>query len=404
MARNVTWTSWPSPGALYRVTSERMRRYGRIARVLLVVAGVVVAVVKLPGDHDLTTRRIALAGVGLVLVAASTLARRAATKQDTTLLVGCMVAMVGVVVGSKMLGSDLLPLATLCVGAVAFMHMAPVGLAIGYTAVADVGLGRVTADPTWQVYSLLALGSLLGGYLSRQDRESRAGTHRLLEQEKAARAAEQAALLAQAESAALTERARIAREIHDVLANSLSAQLVHLEAVRLLLDHDGSLADVRKQVTAAQRMAENGLVEARDAVLALRGEQIPVDRVLAELADESGAKLTSNGTERALPVESVLTVRRVAREALTNVRKHAPGNDVMIHIQYLPDSVRLVVEDSRVEDGRGDAARVPSPVGLATSGSGYGLQGMRERAELAGGSLQAGPTGTGFRIALEIPT
>ena len=149
-----------------------------------------------------------------------------------------------------------------------------------------------------------------------------AAAQRLLEQQLAARAAE-------AESAALAERARIAREIHDVLAHSLSAQLVHLEAARLMLDRGAEREQIRERVVAARRMAQDGLVETRQALSALRGEFTPVGEFLVELArTQERAVLTVHGTPRPLAAEAGLAVRRTAQEALTNVRKHASGGGV----------------------------------------------------------------------------
>lgn len=109
----------------------------------------------------------------------------------------------------------------------------------------------------------------LAGYLIRLDAEARGNAQRLLAQERAAHKAE-------AESAALTERGRIAREIHAVLAHSLSAQLVHLEAVRLLIQHSADLEADRDQllerVTSCRGMAREGLEGTREALSALRGE------------------------------------------------------------------------------------------------------------------------------------
>ncbi|MFD9126514.1 sensor histidine kinase [Kitasatospora sp. NPDC059571] len=235
-----------------------------------------------------------------------------------------------------------------------------------------------------------AAGLGLLGYLLRMDAEARGTQRRLLEQERAARAAE-------AESAALAERARIAREIHDVLAHSLSAQLVHLEAARLMLDGGADRAQVRERVVAARRMAQEGLAETRQALSALRGELTPVGDFLVELTDRERAALAIEGPPRALPAEAGLAVRRVAQEAVTNARKHAPGTRVTVRLAYLPDAVELEVRNT-------GPARGGAPAGLADSGSGYGLLGMRERAELLGGELSAGPGDGGWRVLLRVPT
>lgn len=87
-------------------------------------------------------------------------------------------------------------------------------------------------------------------------------------------------------------------------------------------------------------------------------------------------------------------MRRVAQEALTNVRKHAPGAQIRVRLEYADDNVGLVVRD---RGGQG------KPGELGQSGSGYGLLGMRERAELLGGTLESGPDEEGFVVRLWVP-
>jgi signal transduction histidine kinase len=230
------------------------------------------------------------------------------------------------------------------------------------------------------------VGLALAGYVLRLDAEARASAQRLLAQERVARAAE-------AETAALAERARIAREIHDVLAHSLSAQLVHLEAARLLIERGADREIILERVVAARGMAREGLSETRQALSALRGEMSPLEDFLGELvatADRAGVTVT--GERQPLPAEASQAVRRVAQEALTNVRKHAPGAEIHIRLDYGEHEVTLDVRDSGGKPGE-----------LGGSGAGYGLLGMRERAELLGGSLDAGPGEEGFVVTLKVP-
>jgi signal transduction histidine kinase len=199
--------------------------------------------------------------------------------------------------------------------------------------------------------------------------------------------------VAEAESAALAERARIAREIHDVLAHSLSAQMVHLEAVRLLIERGADRELILERVVAARGMAREGLAETRQALSALRGEMSPVEDFLSELvATADGADITVAGERQPLPAEASQAVRRVAQEALTNVRKHAPGAKVHMRLEYGEHEVTLGVRDSGGPPGE-----------LSGAGAGYGLLGMRERAELLGGSLEAGPDEEGFVVTLRVP-
>ncbi|MFG3056082.1 sensor histidine kinase [Kitasatospora sp. NPDC048239] len=257
------------------------------------------------------------------------------------------------------------------------------------TAAAALGSYTAASWASWLSVIATVGGLVLLGYLLRLDIEARGTARRLLVQERAARAAE-------AESAALAERARIAREIHDVLAHSLSAQLVHLEAARLMLDAGTDRQQVRERVVAARRMAQDGLAETRQALSALRGEFTPVGEFLVELSGRERAGLSVTGVPRPLAAEAGLAVRRTAQEALTNVRKHAPGARCTVELRYLAEEVELEVRNTR--PARGEPAAE-----LAASGSGYGLLGMRERAELLGGTLLAGPEDGGWRVLLRVP-
>jgi signal transduction histidine kinase len=208
------------------------------------------------------------------------------------------------------------------------------------------------------------------------------------------------------EAAALDERGRIARELHDVLAHSLSALSVELEGARLLaLDRDVD-ADVIAAIGRAHRHAASGLDEARAAIKALRGDMVPGPDKLEGLLEDMRASgidctLQVSGEPRRLPSEAALAVFRTAQEALTNVRKHAEEAErVEIRLDYDPDGVQLIVTDSA---GDGTEPRVPQPAALAGAGAGYGVSGMRERAELIGGRLLAGPTEDGFRVELWVP-
>ncbi|MFJ2773124.1 sensor histidine kinase [Streptomyces sp. NPDC087300] len=271
-----------------------------------------------------------------------------------------------------------------CGSAVSALERLPLVAGVPCVFVAMTGFVAYN-DDSWIVTSLTVVGLVLAGFTLRLDAEARGSTQRLLAQERAARAAE-------AESAALAERARIAREIHDVLAHSLSAQLVHLEAARLLIEKDATKQQILDRVVAARSMAREGLAETRQALSALRGEMTPVEDFLRELVTTDRASVTVTGEQRALPAEASQAVRRVAQEALTNVRKHAPGAKVQVCLAYGEGEVRLDVRDSGGPAGE-----------LAASGAGYGLLGMRERAELLGGSLHAGPGEEGFVVTLRVP-
>ena len=257
------------------------------------------------------------------------------------------------------------------------MQRMPLVVAVPATAVSTVlFMLLVPHSASWLGNTALVFGLGALGYVARLDWEAR---------------------VAATENAALGERARIAREIHDVLAHSLSAQLVHLEAARLMLDAGADREQLRERIVAARRMAQDGLAETRQALSALRGDFAPVDAYLKELVEQvPEAVLEVRGLPRPLDAETGVAVRRTAQEALTNVRKHAPGAACRLRLSYLDGRVEL-----DIVNGLTDAEPAP---GLAAGGSGLGLLGMRERAELLGGSLAAGPEPDGFRVLLSLPT
>ena len=193
---------------------------------------------------------------------------------------------------------------------------------------------------------------------------------------------------AHAESAALAERGRVARELHDVLAHSLSALALQLEGARLLAQSRDTDPEVVESLQRAHHLATNGLSEARQAISALRGDDLPAIEDLA--GTFPGATFTVTGTPREPSSEAKLALYRTAQEALTNVRRHSASERVELNLDYASDGTTLTVSD------HGDSA-------ATMNGSGYGLTGMRERAELLGGRLNAGPTDDGFRVELWLP-
>ncbi|MHB8296538.1 MAG: sensor histidine kinase, partial [Acidimicrobiales bacterium] len=138
--------------------------------------------------------------------------------------------------------------------------------------------------------------------------------------------------LEEANAAALAERARIARELHDVLAHSLAGLTVQLEAARALLAGHSDPSRALAHVERAHRLGVDGLTEARQAVAALREDTPPLPDLLHALVESHGpdAKLAVRGTPRRLPPDASLTLYRAAQEALTNASRHAPGATVQL--------------------------------------------------------------------------
>ncbi|MFI7502562.1 sensor histidine kinase [Streptomyces sp. NPDC049687] len=381
MTKNA-WTQWPSREALGRRETSRTRRLLAWGIRSLLFGALLWSAFQDSRIHGW----VAVAGIGGILVAGALAWGFFQTTLEHRLWpsLAVIALLLGLAAGSQAAGFDVPAVALWCGCAIAALERLPLGAALP---VASVGLAAFAAVNGDGVNTAVTIGGMiLAGYALRLDAEARGNAQRLLAQERAARAAE-------AESAALAERARIAREIHDVLAHSLSAQLVHLEAARLLIERGADREQILERVVAARGMARDGLDETRQALSALRGDMTPLEDFLTDLVRAAdGAEVTVGGERRALPAEASQAVRRVAQEALTNARKHAPGAKVRVRLEYGPHEVTLDVRDSG-----------GSPGELAEAGGGYGLLGMRERAELLGGSLDAGPDEEGFVVTLKVP-
>jgi signal transduction histidine kinase len=244
----------------------------------------------------------------------------------------------------------------------------------------------------------VALLAVIGGLAGMSFLASRLGkaneqAERLLIELEHSRAAE-------ARAAGLAERQRLAREMHDVLAHSLSGLMLQLEGARMLAADHTTSPQLAEVIDRAHHLGKTGLQEARRAIGMLRGDDLPGPERLVELAGQFSedrgipCRLLVSGEERKLGSEARLAVYRVAQEALTNITKHADPDRVELHLAYQPLTTRLTVEDFAAANGtRQDA----------DGDGGYGLTGMRERAELLGGTLNTAMTPGGFRVELDLP-
>jgi len=204
------------------------------------------------------------------------------------------------------------------------------------------------------------------------------------------------------ELAAAEERARIARELHDVVAHGLSLMVVQAEAAEEMLAHSPEAAAAplhRVQETGRQSLAEmrrllGVLRSAGDAAPSTAPQ--PSLRRLPDLVREAadvGLRVDVDvvGEPRDLPLGIELAAYRIVQEALTNTRRHGRTRVARVRLGYCPEALRIEVTD----DGTGGDS--PGPAG-------HGLIGMRERAALYGGTLEAGPAdGGGFRVAAVLP-
>ncbi|MBU2667151.1 sensor histidine kinase [Actinoplanes bogorensis] len=236
-----------------------------------------------------------------------------------------------------------------------------------------IGAGALIA-PTTREQLISALATLLvvglAGLGRRQQRISEEQSRALLEQQVAV--------------AALTERSRIARDLHDVLAHSLGGLVIQLDAVDALLEA-GRGGEARDKVQAARQLAVSGLGEARRAVGALREPGLSVAELVAAHRALGGQVVVRGDADAA-----GTTVSWAVRELLTNARRHAPGETTTLDLDREGDS--LVVT----------ATTPGSGAGTSSPGGGHGLRGMRERVTEAGGTMRVEP-GPPFRVVLTLP-
>ena len=205
------------------------------------------------------------------------------------------------------------------------------------------------------------------------------------------------------QAAVTAERSRIARELHDVVAHSLSVMVVQAGAARKVLPSDPQ-ATVRalEQIEATGR---DSLSEMRRLLGVMRTDELAehqpqptIERIQELTESDPGLEIhiTVVGEARCVPAAVDLSAYRIAQEALTNVRKHAHARRVAISIEWSANSVELTV----IDDGRGASAAMRQGA-LA----GHGIIGMRERAALVGGTLDAGPyPGGGWQVQALLPT
>ncbi|MET7703645.1 MULTISPECIES: sensor histidine kinase [unclassified Streptomyces] len=216
---------------------------------------------------------------------------------------------------------------------------------------------------------------------------------------------------AQSKVAVAAERARIARELHDVVAHNVSVMVVQADGAAYVLDTAPDQA--KKALETISGTGRQALAEMRRLLGVLRtgehqegGEYVPQPDVeqlddLIEQCRTSGLPVDYKveGTPRPLPSGVELTAYRIVQEALTNTRKHGgPNAGASVRLVYFDDGLGLLVED----DGKGAPHELYEDGGV--DGQGHGLIGMRERVGMVGGTLDAGPRpGGGFRISALLP-
>ena len=277
-------------------------------------------------------------------------------------------------------GVTLSPAFAVAVGAV---------VTVGVSVAVSLAGGAGTADIAASALLCAVLG--ITGALLRRHRLSQEATELLL-------ARLEDAHDDQARAAAAEERASIARELHDVLAHSLSGLSIQLEMVRKIAGNEDAPAELRAAIDGAADLAKQGLAEARDAVGALRrDDRLGLDQLPELVAHfrrdfNLAVAYSVAGAPRPVAPDLSLALYRVAGEALTNVARHAEGASTRVELSFDEAWVRLAVTDN----GGSQSA-------LAAQGSGWGLAGLRERIKRLGGELTAGPSGPGWSVVASAP-
>jgi signal transduction histidine kinase len=383
----------PSYGPLVQDLSARIRANAVEAPVLVFAAGSVVEALVSDGVRD----RAAVAVLGLCWSLPWLAWRR-------NPLVAPLVATAALLVLGLIDGHDTthlsLPFLAALLSAVAFGHLADrrlrvAGLCalVGTAAAVDFQSSNSAPDFLWAVLilSLAWFGGVALGARIAQTRELRKRIE--IENER---------LAAAVEHAASDERTRIARELHDVVAHSVSVMVVQASGARRLLQPDQERE--REALLAVERTGREALTEMRRMLGLMRSEAEPaartpqpglqhLDRLVAQI-EEAGLPVTLHveGNRPDLPAGLDLSAYRIVQEGLTNALKHARGSQTDVLVRYGDERVELEIVDNGPGAVNGSAADGP------------GLVGLRERVAVYGGTLEAGPRdGGGFVLRAELP-
>lgn len=205
--------------------------------------------------------------------------------------------------------------------------------------------------------------------------------------------------------AAADERRRIAREVHDVIAHSLSITLLHLTGARRGLQQDRDIDDAIDSLEHAERLGRQAMADIRRTVGLLDDQPTTSPQTtpgpglgdiptLVDDFERAGLAVTlgAEGVTEKVSAAVGLALYRIAQESLANVAKHAPESKSTVTLTISPNAAHLCVD-----------TRQPAAAVTAQSPDGRGLRGMRQRIELLGGTVKAGPTADGWSVHAEIP-
>jgi signal transduction histidine kinase len=310
-----------------------------------------------------------------------------------TVVIAVMGAAGAAIAGLQLKGAD-----EVAAGVAVFMAITRLpfnaGVAIGGAVTIALSVVTAAAGASSSAVAAGTLVVVLIGVVAeflKQSRESQDRTEILLAQLEDARDE-------QARAAAIAERGRIASELHDVLAHSLSGAAIQLQGARKLAERERAQPSLSDAIDRASELVKAGLANARQAVGALRGDALPTLAQLPALIDSYRADMNLDvtlrieGDARTLPADPSLALYRGAQEALTNVARYAPGACTTVTVRYDNDCTNLWVDNG--------ASATPPREGM---GGGRGLHGLRERIEQAGGTMSAGATPEGWRVEIKVP-
>jgi signal transduction histidine kinase len=380
---------------------ERLRRQREVLRPLGVVVIAAVAVGAFNGHPapGVQGEQLGVSAAVVVFAAALAWAVRGSFLGRSTPAQTLVIATMGAA-GIALVGLQPKGATELAGGAAVWFAVARLPLAIGVPlAIAvtaalglAVGIGGGSVVAVLAAMLLCALLALVA-YFIKQARASQDVTEWLLARLEDAREE-------QLKNAAVSERTRIAAELHDVLAHSLSGAAIQLQGARKLAEREHAAPQIGAAIERAAELVREGLANARQAVGALCSDRLPSVYELGSLVSafrrdaDTTVTLTIEGEARPLPANASLALYRGAQEALTNVARYAPGATTTVVLSYQAARTSLAIEND-VPARRAD--RLPS------IGGGNGLAGLRERVESTGGSLHAGPTERGWRVELQVP-
>ncbi|MEV6769102.1 histidine kinase [Nocardia sp. NPDC051030] len=304
----------------------------------------------------------------------------------------CAMAVGGGATCIQLPGSAITALATVFIG-LALAGTVGFGLGVAAVTVLCMCVSVVAAGVRPQALAGLLVGVVvagLGGWGRRQSRIAADQNRLLVEQNRVIRAERDRA-------AALAERGRIARDMHDVLAHTLGGLVLQLDAADALLEA-GQVDRAAERVKGSHALAVSGLAEARRVVGALRAESFDLTAELRRLAEEhrsAGGQLEvrSDVDPEVSNEQAAVAIARAVQESLTNARKHAPGQPVTLALRGDADMIQVQVSNPLT------AHRVS----LAASGSGAGLLGMRERITAVGGTVEAAKEGDRWTVRIRVP-